>query len=252
MQPGALPVVVAEPPSALFRVVPSVVDPSLDVRYQAHDINNKLGAILGFAELLQRPGIDSAKVSAFAASIHRAACSCADIARSMLAPAGAAAPERPAVDLHQVILDELALVAGALLQRGINLRVDRAAGHPRVRMDATELARIVANLTDNARDALLADSLIAAPRLPCIEVSTLLVERRVVVLSVADNGPGIPEDFHGRVWRDGYTTKAVSSETRRGFGLAVVRSIVEKAGGAVELRSAPGEGTAFRLHLPLA
>ena len=254
MQTGAavvdLSVPSLRPPSRAIATASSS-DTSPDLRGQAHDINNKLTAVVGFAELLLRPGVDSQKVSVYADKIHRAATSCAAIAKAMLVPRDVPLAGSPPVDLHQVILDELGLVAGDLLRQGINLHADLAPGHPRVRMDATELGRVTANLVDNARDALLADPVFAKPRDARIVVSTTTDPAAGTVrLCVQDNGPGISEEFQERVWRDGFSTKAVSTESRRGFGLAVVRSLVERAGGRVELESAPGQGTAFRLFLP--
>ena len=252
MQPGALPVAAAEPLPALFRVVSPVADAAPDLRGLAHDLGNKLTIIVGSCELLQSPNIDQAKVSRYAANIHKAAMTCADIARAMLAPQGKPVGKRASVDLHQVILEELAPVAGEMLRKGINLHVERVSGRPLVRVDAVDLARVLANLVDNARDALLADALIARPHAPKIDVSTARSGAGEILLSVADNGPGIPQEYHARIWRQGFSTKDAATGGSRGYGLDVVRRCVEDAGGRVELQSTPGQGTRFELFLPAA
>jgi two-component system NtrC family sensor kinase len=81
-----------------------------------------------------------------------------------------------------------------------------------------------------------------------IEISTQ-ANRREVVLEIADNGCGIPEEIHSRIFDAFFTTKPVGEGT--GLGLSISHSIVADHGGRIELESAPGQGARFHIILPL-
>ena len=81
-----------------------------------------------------------------------------------------------------------------------------------------------------------------------IEIATQ-ANRREVVLEIADNGCGIPEEIHSRIFDAFFTTKPVGEGT--GLGLSISHSIVADHGGRIELESAPGQGSRFRIILPL-
>lgn len=120
-----------------------------------------------------------------------------------------------------------------------------AAAEPHLRVDAVRLRQALHNLLKNALEA------IGDERKPHIRVSTCILHehgRAWVELAVADNGPGLPEDF-GERWYEPYTS---SKERGTGLGLAVVKKIAEEHGGSVEARKGSLGGAEFALRLPLA
>ena len=126
----------------------------------------------------------------------------------------------------------------------IGLSRDLAAGEPLVRADAVRLRQALHNLIKNALEA------IGDARKPQIVVSTRLVrddEQDFVELAVADNGPGLPDDF-GERWFEPYTT---SKNKGTGLGLAVVKKIAEEHGGSIRAENRAQGGAVFTLRLPV-
>jgi signal transduction histidine kinase len=137
-----------------------------------------------------------------------------------------------------------------------------------VRVDRELLVSALANLVVNAYEAMAAGDARTTPRL-VVQLFTRIARRperavRVrqdgealaasedgpspeLVIGISDTGPGIPEEQRERIFYPFYTTK----ERGSGVGLASVQKIVLAHGGHVELDSRPGEGCAFRVHLPL-
>jgi len=99
----------------------------------------------------------------------------------------------------------------------------------------------VGNLIDNALDAAAAGP---EPRWVRFELSP--AAGGAVSIVVSDSGTGIPPELSDRVWEHGFSTKPAGAEGR-GVGLALVKSIVEEAGGSIEVEASP---TAFRIVLP--
>lgn len=152
------------------------------------------------------------------------------------------------------------------LDRRIELRTELAAGLPPALLTKGALTQIIMNLALNARDAVLARLERGAPPadwLPLIVISTSMTKhapasapetlRRApgcLVLTVSDNGEGMNAEVRRRAFEPFFTTKAPGHGT--GLGLAVVWNVVEGLGGVIDLRTAPGEGTTFSVHLPVA
>lgn len=147
-----------------------------------------------------------------------------------------------AISLHALLGEVL-----DLYENDQRILLDRrlAPGEPRVRVDAVRLRQALHNLMKNALEA------IGEARKPQIRMTTRLTheaEQDWVELAIADNGPGLPEDF-GERWFEPYT----SSKARgTGIGLAVVKKIVEEHGGSVSAHPGPLGGAEFVLRLPLA
>ncbi len=156
-------------------------------------------------------------------------------------------------DLNAVIR-EMHPMLRRLTRRGTALEVDLRSTDPAVPVDRGRLGQILANLVANASDAIDGDGTIRietrdALAIPAgggggAELST------VVLLTITDDGHGIPTDALPRIFEPDYTTK---SEGRNlGMGLVSVRSIVEAAGGSIEVGSLVGTGTTFRIEFPRA
>ncbi|SDY41980.1 PAS domain S-box-containing protein [Micromonospora pattaloongensis] len=114
---------------------------------------------------------------------------------------------------------------------------------PEVLCHAGDLNQVFLNLLVNAADAMQ-----DRPERGEIRISTR-VEGPMVVVSIADNGSGIPEHLQKRIFEPFFTTKEVGKGT--GQGLALARTVVDKHGGGIQVHSTPGEGTEFVLRLPI-
>lgn len=145
------------------------------------------------------------------------------------------------IALHALLGEVLDLYAN---DQRLALTRQLADGELMVKADPVRLRQALHNLLKNALEA------IGEEHKPQIQVSTR-IERDVdgawVELSVADNGPGLPEGF-GERWFEPYTT---SKARGTGLGLAVVKKIAEEHGGSVRAENRPGGGAEFRLRLPL-
>jgi nitrogen fixation/metabolism regulation signal transduction histidine kinase len=144
------------------------------------------------------------------------------------------------LSLHALVGEVLDLYEN---DQRIQLTRNFAAPDPMLRADAGRLRQLLHNLLKNSLEA------ISGPRKPHIEVSTSEVRdgaQTWVELSIADNGPGLPDGFDER-WFEPYTT----SKTRgTGLGLAVAKKIVEEHGGNIRASTRPGGGAIFTVRLP--
>jgi two-component system NtrC family sensor kinase len=150
---------------------------------------------------------------------------------------------RGPVDVHRVVDGALRLMRSALRHR---TQVVRSLGEvPLVRGNEARLGQVIVNLLVNALQALPARH----PDDNRIQVSTWREGPHHVVLEVEDNGQGMPAEVQRRIFEPFFTTKPVGVGT--GLGLAICQTIVQSMGGQIEVRSEPGQGTAFRLRLPV-
>ncbi|MFI1256410.1 sensor histidine kinase [Streptomyces netropsis] len=104
---------------------------------------------------------------------------------------------------------------------------------------------VLGNLIDNAVDAAAAHP----PAKPFVEVG-MWTEPGATVLSVADNGPGVPTALRAAVFREGWSTKKAPPHRGRGIGLTLVRGVARRYGGSVRLDERPGGGAVVTVRLP--
>jgi signal transduction histidine kinase/ActR/RegA family two-component response regulator len=207
----------------------------------AHELNNPLTIVTGYAQMLARHHADAATRGS-ALKLEQAAARCARIVKNFLAMARQWPPERTRVSLHAVIHDAVELFAYQLRTAGVALTLDLDPSGPVLDADAHQLHQVVINLANNARQAMAGQD---APR-------RLTIRTRItagwVTIEVEDTGPGIPAEIRARVFDAFFTTKPAGEGT--GLGLTLCRSIVESHGGTMRLDSAPGGGARFTIELP--
>ncbi len=208
----------------------------------AHDFNNMLAGIMGYAELLvlEATGPARGHAAEIASNCERAAALC----QQLLAFSRTSGVARRAVDLHAVVSQTVELFRHGV-DRRLEVHLDLAARPAGVIGDEHLLANALLNLLINARDAL--------PEGGTITVSTTRragEDGELVVLTVADSGPGIPAPVLSRIFEPFFTTKPDGKGT--GLGLAAVYGIVQQHGGQVVVESPPGCGARFSLLLPAA
>ena len=215
----------------------------------AHDFNNILTGILGFADVIQKTAADPA-IRGFGGEVLRAARRAKDLVRQILMFSRRHPPERRPLRLADVVREAIALVAGAA---PASTRIDLDL--PYVLGDATQLHQVVMNLGVNAvqamgetggrleitLDGLTADAEFARRHPP-------LRPGPCVRLTVADTGPGVPPTVLDHLFEPFFTTKAPGVGT--GLGLSVVHGVVQNHDGAIAVHSRPGSGTTFEVFLP--
>ncbi len=218
----------------------------------AHDFNNLLAVILGSLETararLKRgldPGTDLER-ALFATE------------RSIDTTAQILRYTRRGVDAEvSVAPEDVVLDFRGLLERAVGSDVELTLvteATPRIAVEAAHLETALLNLVVNARDAVHEHGDIVVA-LSCRVVEQIDAEEtglalgRYVILSVSDNGVGMPDEVRSRVFEPFYTTKPPGMGT--GLGLSTVSSLMRRLGGAVRLHSEPGRGTTVDLYFPV-
>jgi PAS domain S-box-containing protein len=220
----------------------------------AHDFNNLLAVILGNAKLALGELAASDRLRPRLERILAAAEHGAGLTEQMLVYAGRAPRAQKPVDLSSLVAEMLDL-ARASLPPGVELREELGAG-VWVRGDETQLRQVVLNLVANAGEAMrdrpgsvvvrTARRAATPEDLAKARGADELAPGPCVVLEVGDEGAGMDEATRERVFEPFFSTKLRG----RGLGLAAVLGIVRGHGGRIDLDSAPGQGSRFRVWLP--
>ncbi len=210
----------------------------------AHDFNNILTAIAGYAQVLQRDFATDDPRGEDVGEILRAAERGAGVTRQLLAFSRRHALETEVLDLA-VVVRELGPMLAQLLPRHLDLRLPSPEASAHVRATRAQLEQIVLNLALNARDAMPGGGTVT------LDVRTALDHAGPrALLEVRDTGIGMPPDVRARAFEPFFTTKRKEQGT--GLGLATVYGLVRQFGGEIELDSAEGLGTVVTIGLPLA
>jgi signal transduction histidine kinase len=220
----------------------------------AHDFNNLLTPIIANASLAMQDLPQGHALRTDMQEIVTAARRGAELARRILAFSRRQVLETQVVDLNEELRSLEKTLRNGLAET-IELRVEPAAVPARVRVDPTQLQQAILSLTTNAREAMPGGGKLAVRLLvPGLDGKTPWRSRqrpegRYAVVEVSDTGVGIDAETLPRIFEPFFTTKGRAKGT--GLGLATVHGIVQQHGGDVEVTSRPGDGTTFRLYLPL-
>jgi PAS domain S-box-containing protein len=219
----------------------------------AHDFNNMLGVILGHADMAMEQLDPLAPLYGDLREIRKAAERSSELTRQLLAFARKQTVSLRVLDLNETLAGMLRMLQ-RLIGEDIQLVLQPGEGLWRVRMDPSQVDQILANLSVNARDAISGVGKVA------IETGNVtlkegnraelpgVVPGDYVLLAVSDDGCGMSREILDKLFEPFFTTKAAGKGT--GLGLATVYGIVKQNDGFIQVRSAPGEGTTFRIYLP--
>lgn len=219
----------------------------------AHDYNNMLSVILGYAELAQKMVDPAQPVHTFLEEIFKAALRSKDITRQLLAFARKQTIIPVVLDLNQNVESTLKMLR-RLLGEDIDLAWLPEAGLSPVKMDPVQVDQILANLCVNARDAIANVGKVTIETGNAIFDETYcahhagFVAGEYVLLAVSDDGCGMSKDVLGQIFEPFFTSKEVGHGT--GLGLSTVYGIVKQNNGFINVYSEPGKGTTFRIYLP--
>ncbi|MFB2553164.1 ATP-binding protein [Ensifer soli] len=208
----------------------------------AHELNNPLSVVIGQSAMVEAAaGAGAARERVV--KIRLAAERCGRIVKTFLAMARQQTPERSLVLLGDLVRTAAEMLSYGLRSAGVTVEVEDAGTRP-VEADADQLSQVIINLIVNAEQA-FGDR--AGTRLIRICIAE---EGDEALLSVEDNGPGVPAALKARIFEAFFTTKPVGVGT--GVGLAVSANIVAAHGGTLTVGDRPGGGAVFSLRLPLA
>ena len=206
----------------------------------AHELNEPLSSILGFAQLLKRDATLSEGGRQDIEKIVTASLHAREIIKKLLLFARQTPTFKGPVDLNGVVLRAIDLFKHQFEKEGIELSCVLCTQMPMLAADAGQLTQVLVNLLVNAVQAM--------PKGGKLTVQTQVQDAHVVC-SVRDTGVGMTEEVLDRLFVPFFTTKEVNEGT--GLGLPVVHGIVTSHGGTIEITSTPGKGTTFTIRLPI-
>ncbi|MFZ3207411.1 MAG: ATP-binding protein [Geobacteraceae bacterium] len=219
----------------------------------AHDYNNMLTVILGYAELALRNLDPAQTLHADLEEIIKAAKRSADITRQLLAFARKQTISPVVVDLNQTVESMLKMLR-RLIGEDIDLAWLPEVGLCPVKMDPVQVDQILANLCVNARDAIADGGKVTIETGNAVFDETYCADHagfvagEYVLLAVSDDGSGMDKDILDQIFEPFFTSKGVGQGT--GLGLSTVYGIVKQNNGFINVYSEPGKGTTFRIYLP--
>jgi len=218
----------------------------------AHDFNNVVGAILGWAELGLEQNRANPQVSERFSRIREQAERAAALTRELVAFARRQVLQPQAVDIN-TISSGLVSFLDKVIGKDIELKILTSAVDA-VKADPTQLEQVLMNLCLNARDAmpdggrlLIETEMVELDDSYC-RFYPYVTAGRYAVLSVSDTGMGMDSETRERIFEPFFTTKERGKGT--GMGLATAYGIVKQHGGFIHVYSEPGQGSLFRVYLP--
>jgi PAS domain S-box-containing protein len=218
----------------------------------AHDFNNLLAVISGYADLGAAQAGHSPSLQKSFREITRATHRATGLVRQILTFSRKAEADFAALDFNQLVRDLTGLLAETF-PRAIVFQSDLMEGLPWLFADQNQLQQIVLNLCVNARDAMPNGGTISVVTsvVPGLSIAALgATDKPYVCLQISDTGMGMTPEVLARIFEPFFTTKQTQQGT--GLGLAVVYGIVASHHGYIDVASVLGEGSAFKIYLPVA
>jgi two-component system NtrC family sensor kinase len=212
----------------------------------AHELNNPLTSISGYAQLLLRNRTLNEEIRADLEQIRQQAERAGRIVRNLLMFAREHKPERLATQINEVIQSTLALQVYQLRVDNITVQLDLDPELPSTVADPHQLQQVLLNLITNARQAMNErGSGILTIRTRRYEAA----DGRYIEISISDNGVGIPAQYLDKVFNPFFTTKPVGQGT--GLGLSICYGIIQEHQGQIWIESREGVGTTVFIRLPI-
>jgi PAS domain S-box-containing protein len=209
----------------------------------AHEINNPLGVMLGYTQLLLRDSAPGTQIYDDLKTIEKHARNCKTVVEDLLKFARSTRTTKSSIDVNECIEEVISLLGHQFELDNITVgtRLDRDL--PSLVADGEKLKQVFMNLLMNAKQAISGEGVIEVGTRLDLSGSNLLV-------SISDNGCGIPARNIDKIFDPFFTTKPVGEGT--GLGLSVSYGIIQDHDGRIEVDSRPGKGTTFTLVLPVA
>jgi PAS domain S-box-containing protein len=210
----------------------------------AHELNNPLASVLGFAEYLIESGGVTPAVAEPLRVIQQEAQRAAGIVKNLLTFARRQDQERRPVAIGEVLERTTALLRNQLIQHHVDPVLEVEEGLPKVYGSPNQLQQVFVNVINNAAQAIGSTG----------QPGTVTIHARRwldgVAVDVTDTGPGVPPEIADRIFEPFFTTKREGEGT--GLGLSICQGLVKEHGGKLSLRSTQGAGATFIVELPPA
>ncbi len=220
----------------------------------AHDFNNQLGGIMGYADLLSMR-LESDELKRYAENILACTRRAGDLTQKLLNFARKGQYQSIPVDMHEIIHDVVEFLNHSL-DKKIVMKQILTANPCTTKGDPTQLQNALLNLAINAADAMSdgGELIFETTTLDldedyCASVPYIIHPGPYLQVSMTDTGHGIPKNDLDHIFEPFFTTKEVGKGT--GMGLAAVYGTVKQSHGAINVYSEVDHGTTFRLYLPL-
>lgn len=205
----------------------------------AHEINNPLGVILGYAAYLEGKLNPEDPHYKYIHEIKRESKRCKKIVQDLLSYARTPRPTLEMTNLNELLAEITEFAANHTDMRGVTIQPSFEAGLPNVLLDGDQLRQVAINLILNAGGAM--------PEGGTLQIRTEAGLDRTVKISFQDTGCGIPQESLEKIFEPFYTTKARGT----GLGLAITRQIVEMHHGTISITSEADKGTTVTVILPI-
>ncbi|HEX3047803.1 MAG TPA: ATP-binding protein [Bacillota bacterium] len=212
----------------------------------AHEINNPIGVILGFAQSIAKRIPEDDPLYMPLKSIEREAIRCKNLVGNLLTFSRSGKTPTEMIDISQTLNETLSLIEAQTKVKNIEIIRMYEPGLPQITVNKNQLQQVIINLCNNAIDAI--DSIGDMPENGKITIGAKKAEAEIVI-EISDTGSGMTEELKKHIFEPFFTTKEVGKGT--GLGLSLCYEIIRKHQGIIEVESEAGNGSTFRIKLPI-
>jgi nitrogen-specific signal transduction histidine kinase/CheY-like chemotaxis protein len=209
----------------------------------AHDLNNPLASVVGFADLLGEAEDVPERLEEPLAVIRQEAERASGIVRNLLSFARRQEGERQLQSIRPILESTILLLKNQLMAQHVELTFTAEPGLPEVEVHANQIKQVFVNIINNAAQAIRGAN-VSGGRITVLAKCWL----DGVAVSIADNGPGMPESVAQHVFEPFFSTKGEGEGT--GLGLSICQGIVKEHGGSITVDAGLGTGASFTVELP--
>ncbi|MFN3966646.1 MAG: ATP-binding protein [Endomicrobiia bacterium] len=216
----------------------------------AHELNNPIGVILGFAQLVAKDLKEDNPLYMPLKSIEREAIRCKKLISDLLTFSRVGKTEKEKADINELIEQTLSLISAQAKVKGVEIIKEYGENLPQIMVNKNQIQQVIINLCNNAIDAMPeGGKLTIKTESPSYPPFSKEEEVGFIEITVSDTGIGMSEEVKKRIFEPFFTTKEVGKGT--GLGLSLVYEIVQKHNGKIEVESEVGKGTTFKIMLPV-
>jgi len=207
----------------------------------AHELNEPIGSILGFAQLIKKYPELSEQVKQDIEKIMKASLHAREVVKKLMLFARQLPPQKTRVNLNQIVEESLYFLESRCAKEGIKVVRLLSSGLPKITADPAQMTQVLVNIAVNAIQAM--------PNGGRLAIKTK-ASGKFVSLTIEDTGVGMTENIMKQIFLPFFSTKDIGRGT--GLGLPVVHGIVTSHGGSINVDSKVGQGTRFKIQLPIA